>query len=115
VRKAFLNLDTDHDGFISCEDILRYFGSDTELNINHLKKILNDKSSNSQGMLTYQDFSKWVGNSIHSLEGFYFRHDSIKNPYFERNLMKYEKMRKHFNSKQKRQNMEKPVMDKIRI
>jgi len=26
VRKAFLGLDTDYDGFITVEDILRYFG-----------------------------------------------------------------------------------------
>ena len=26
VRKAFLDLDTDYDGFITVEDILRYFG-----------------------------------------------------------------------------------------
>ena len=26
------------------------------------------------------DFSKWLGNAIHMSEGFYFRHDSIKNP-----------------------------------
>ena len=30
------------------------------------------------------DFSKWLGNSIHQSEGFYFRHDSIKNPQYER-------------------------------
>lgn len=30
VRKAFLDLDTDHDGYISVEDILRYFGTDHE-------------------------------------------------------------------------------------
>jgi hypothetical protein len=30
VRKAFLDLDTDYDGFISVEDILRYFGTDNE-------------------------------------------------------------------------------------
>lgn len=30
VRKAFLDLDTDHDGFISVEDIIRYFGTENE-------------------------------------------------------------------------------------
>jgi len=29
------------------------------------------------------DFSKWLGNAIHMSEGFYFRHDSIKNPYLD--------------------------------
>lgn len=34
-------------------------------------------------MIGYTDFSKWVGNAIHMSEGFYFRHDSVKNPQFE--------------------------------
>lgn len=29
------------------------------------------------------DFSKWLGNAIHMSEGFYFRHDSVKNPQYE--------------------------------
>ena len=45
VRKAFLELDIDHDGFISVEDILRYFGIDTEFNFNDLKKLFIDKDS----------------------------------------------------------------------
>ena len=32
------------------------------------------------------DFSKWLGNAIHMSEGFYFRHDSIKNPQYDRFL-----------------------------
>jgi len=45
-----------------------------------------EKDSTKRGKLGYSDFSKWVGNSIHQSEGFYFRHDSIKNPQFEQNL-----------------------------
>ena len=30
VRKAFLDLDNDHDGFITVEDLIRYFGDDNE-------------------------------------------------------------------------------------
>lgn len=30
VRKAFLDLDSDYDGFISVEDIIRYFGNENE-------------------------------------------------------------------------------------
>jgi len=84
VRKAFLGLDTDYDGFITVEDILRYFGQDSkEFNYNDLKKLIMEKDSTGKGMLGYADFSKWVGNSIHQSEGFYFRHDSIKNPPYE--------------------------------
>lgn len=80
VRKAFLALDTDYDGYITVEDILRYFGSDKDFSYNDLKKLITDKDSKKVGKIGYTDFSKWVGNSIHMSEGFYFRHDSIKNP-----------------------------------
>lgn len=81
VRKAFLGLDTDYDGYITVEDILRYFGQDSkDFNFNDLKKLITEKDSTGRGMLGYADFSKWVGNSIHQSEGFYFRHDSVKNP-----------------------------------
>ena len=81
VRKAFLALDSDHDGFITVEDILRHFGQEKGLiNYNDIKKIIDDKDSRKQGMIGYSDFSKWVGTTIHMSEGFYFRHDSIKNP-----------------------------------
>ena len=91
VRKAFLDLDTDYDGFITVEDILRYFGNDSkEFNFNDLKKLITDKDSKGIGKLGYSDFSKWVGNSIHQSEGFYFRHDSVKNPQFESNYTKQE-------------------------
>lgn len=53
VRKAFLDLDMDHDGFISVEDILKYFGIDKEFNFNDLKKLIIDKDSSRQGWLSY--------------------------------------------------------------
>jgi Ca2+-binding EF-hand superfamily protein len=80
VRKAFLALDTDYDGYITVEDILKYFANEIELNYNDLKKLITDKDHKKVGTLGYMDFSKWLGNSIHQSEGFYFRHDSIKNP-----------------------------------
>jgi hypothetical protein len=94
VRKAFLGLDTDYDGFITVEDILRNFGDQTTghgkdknsgsgINFNDLKKLIMEKDSTKTGKLGYTDFSKWVGNCIHSSEGFYFRHDSVKNPLYE--------------------------------
>ena len=80
VRKAFLALDSDYDGYITVEDILKYFGNETDLNYNDLKKLIQDKDNKKIGRLSYMDFSKWLGNAIHMSEGFYFRHDSIKNP-----------------------------------
>ena len=42
-----------------------------------------DKDSKKRGKIGYTDFSKWVGNAIHMSEGFYFRHDSVRNPQFD--------------------------------
>jgi Ca2+-binding EF-hand superfamily protein len=94
VRKCFLDLDTDYDGYITAEDIVRYFGSVSENDIpfQDLKKLMLDKEAPGgtlSGKLSYKDFSSWVGNFIHSVQGFYFRHDSIKNPPFERRQMKF--------------------------
>jgi hypothetical protein len=83
VRKAFLYLDTDHDGFLTIEDFLRNFGDIKELNFDDLKKLIDSKSSVKKGFITYEDFSGWVGNCIHLSEGFFFRHDSARNPFFE--------------------------------
>lgn len=53
VRKAFLALDTDYDGFITVEDILKYFGNETDLNFNDLKKLITDKDAKGEGKLGY--------------------------------------------------------------
>jgi len=42
VRKAFLALDGDYDGYITVEDILKYFGNDPDLNYNDLIKLMID-------------------------------------------------------------------------
>lgn len=49
-----------------------------------MKKLIIDKDHKKEGKLGYMDFSKWLGNAIHMSEGFYFRHDSIKNPQYEK-------------------------------
>ena len=90
MRKAFLDLDIDKDGEISPEDIMRYFGdaSNNLFDYFDLVKILEDLDSKGKGKLGYNDFCKWMGGAIHKSEGFYFRHDSIKNPPFEENQAK---------------------------
>ena len=81
VRKAFLDLDTDYDGFITVEDILRFCGGvSKEFDFNDIRKLIQDKDNKRQGKISYADFSKWMGGVIHQSEGFYFRHDSMKNP-----------------------------------
>lgn len=66
VNKAFIKLDSDYDGFITIEDILKYFGNETDLNYNDLKKLMKDKDSKKEGKISYNDFSKWLGGTIHS-------------------------------------------------
>ena len=43
------------------------------------------------GMLNYNNFSRWMGNEIHNLASFVFRHDSKKNPQYEMYLKEQEK------------------------
>ena len=90
VRKAFLDLDTDYDGYVTVEDIMRHFTTDSSgFEFKDLKKLIHDKDSRRVGRISYADFSKWMGGTIHQSEGFFFRHDSIKNTQFERNLSAY--------------------------
>ena len=87
VRKAFLDLDFDHDGLINAEDIIRFFGpSAKNIDFNDLLLLLRSKSKN--GVLDYCDFSKWIGGVIQQSEGFFFRHDSVRNPVYEDNKIK---------------------------
>lgn len=91
MRKAFLELDQDRDGFVTIEDILKQFGNEKEMQFNDLKKLMIEKDTKRKGKLNYTDFSKWLGGSIHMSESFYFRHDSIKNPGYDKAIEKLEK------------------------
>ncbi len=65
VRKAFLDLDSDYDGFVTLDDILRYFGGeDKDLDFKDLNKLIVDKDHKRQGKISYTDFSKWMGGVI---------------------------------------------------
>jgi hypothetical protein len=54
--------------------------SDIAVNYDDLAKLIKERDSKHEGKLNYEDFSAWVGNSIHMSEGFFFRHDSSRNP-----------------------------------
>lgn len=41
-----------------------------------------------KGYLDFTDFSRWMGSSIQPSGGFFFRHDSVRNPQYENNLEK---------------------------
>jgi hypothetical protein len=83
VREAFLALDSNYDGVVDAEDILKQFSNEDKIDYTDLHKLMKDKDSNHVGELNYTDFSKWLGCAVHQISGFYFRHDSVKNPPFE--------------------------------
>ena len=76
--------------------------------------MLKDIDSKKQGSLNYNDFCKWMGGAIHKSEGFYFRHDSIKNPIFEQKEIKRE-MKEEITRRRKMtaQEVEKAIVKKI--
>lgn len=51
---------------------------------------VNSKADGS-GRLNYNDFSRWMGNEIHNLASFIFRHDSNRNPHYEMYLKEQER------------------------
>jgi len=91
VRKAFLDIDTDYDGFITAEDFAGLIGGTKGFDFNILKMLIKMKTNQSAGgqaRINYTQFSKWFGQVIEPAEAFYFRHDSIKNPQYEKNQQK---------------------------
>jgi Ca2+-binding EF-hand superfamily protein len=65
VRKAFLDLDLDYDGYVTVDDILRVLGEEgRRLDFNDLTKLILDKDHKRRGRINYTDFSKWLGGVI---------------------------------------------------
>lgn len=50
-----------------------------------------NSNKNGTGKLNYSDFSTWMGNEIHNLASFIFRHDSKRNTSFEMHMRDQEK------------------------
>ena len=44
VRKAFLDLDSNKDGFVEVSDFLRYFGDHVDIDPVDMQKLIQDKS-----------------------------------------------------------------------
>ena len=108
-------LDRDYDGHISVEEVYRYFGNDVEIDFDDLKKLIQDKDSRKIGQVTFTDFSRWLGAAIHQSEGFYFRHDSHKNPIYDVHLRKFEANAEMMRTTQSHNTdaLRKQVLDKI--
>ena len=69
------------------------YGAHITIEYADLVKIMervNSKADGS-GRLNYNDFSVWVGNEIHNLASFIFRHDSKRNPHYEMYLQEDER------------------------
>lgn len=92
VNKAFLTLDQDHDGFIEPKDIVASYGAHITIEYADLVKVMEQSNSRKDGTgrLSYADFSRWMGNEIHNLASFIFRHDSKKNPVQDQYMKKQE-------------------------
>ena len=78
VRKAFLDVDQDYDGFITAEDIAKFYGASADFK--DIQTLVKNWDSKKQGKVDFKDFCRWMGTAIEPCEGFYFRHDSVKNP-----------------------------------
>lgn len=65
------------------------YGAHIDIDYTDLVKIMEGMSSRKDGTgrLNYADFSLWLGNEIHNLASFVFRHDSRKNPSFEKHVV----------------------------
>jgi Ca2+-binding EF-hand superfamily protein len=93
VRKAFLDLDENYDGSITAEEFAKLLGgcnSSNKFDFNLLKMLIRMRTEGKSSKINYSCFSNWFGNTIEPVETFYFRHDSHKNPQYEKNLTRQE-------------------------
>lgn len=83
VRKAFLDLDEDFDGYVTAENFAKLVGGSSgssKFDYNLLKMLIKMKNPRMNPEINYTEFCRWFGASIEPAEAFYFRHDSQKNP-----------------------------------
>jgi len=82
VRKAWLELDDNHKGLITVEELAKFLGANIKLNFDYslLEILVKMRTKSLSNSITYNDFCTWLGGSVEPTEAFYFRHDSNKNP-----------------------------------
>lgn len=78
IRKAWLELDEKHIGYITAEEIARFLGASGQKRFDFtlLEILVKMRASNLNTRIFYKDFCSWLGSSIEPTEAFYFRHDS---------------------------------------
>ena len=77
-------MDVDFGGSLNAEEVAKHFGESENFNFKDLELLFKLKDSKGQGEIDFMDFCKWMGAVIKPCEGFYFRHDSVKNPGFDK-------------------------------
>ena len=82
VRKAWLELDEKHVGYITAEEIAKFLGASGQKLFDYtlLEILVKMRTTNLSTRVNYREFCAWLGSSIEPTEAFYFRHDSQKNP-----------------------------------
>lgn len=117
MRKAFLDIDMDYDGYITAEDIGRKFGKNKKIDFRDLRTLIRNRDSKRKGKIDFKDFCRWMGSAIEPSETFYFRHDSFRNPQYEDNLLKQSKLggesKKIVSDKIMNSDLMKRILDKI--
>lgn len=90
VRKAFLELDQRHCGYVTAEEIAAFLNASAQKKFDYslLEILIKMRTKNLSTRIYYNDFCAWLGSSVEPTESFYFRHDSKKNPQYELNMIK---------------------------
>ena len=90
VRKAFLDIDMDQDGYITAEDLAKLVksanvistatGEAQPVNFTMIELLIKLRCKQEHTRISYNKFCSWLGQAVEPIEAFYFRHDSNKNP-----------------------------------
>lgn len=78
-------------------DFIKRYGTAIDIQYEDLESIMKQNAisemtkKRQQVAINYCDFSRWFGPTIQKAEGFYFRHDSKKNPHYSGWLIENEK------------------------
>ena len=86
VRKAFLDIDSDYDGFITAQDLTELCGGAFE--IEELRMLMKCRGFDKTYQINFKQFCSWLGSALAPCEGFFFRHDSLVNPEYSLSMKK---------------------------